>query len=391
MWQGHWSVSNNRYCLCFASASFVAEPLRLAKPVVADLFGDRDTKGYCGRFIPLGCSSVSANSTSSISPSFTPRLVSGFTKGIPKGAFLIYGSPLEQSPQVIKTLAQRLRVVGNGAKTLKAFARHHNAFRDAITACGGLTPRHTKSGVRLIKAVGRSGGMGIQYAPNSTAPTPKTLTQEAPTHRNSEPPAQQFIKGTSVGLNFFAARGRTIPLVLTSSHTAPTKTAPFRLGGLTAQTNNPPYLQRLVLLARALTRRFGLVGINNLDAVVTKNGKVYALELNPRLGAGLRLLPVATRREALRWHIRSSNGYLPPHSTALRLRRQATGRVAFLYNQIDGVMPPLKKLEGVSDIPAVGSPLKKGEPFCSVFAPKGKILSKRVALVTKSITNASRL
>jgi len=359
MWHVRWLACRLR--LCFVAASFVAEPLQLLKPLVSDSFGDGDTigysGGYSGRFIPLA---------RFFETRFANRIFANRTFANRSGEdALLYGSPLENHHCLLQTLEKKLLVLGNSASTLKALARL-NAFSQAVNAGGGNTPKITTSGVRVVKINGKSGGMGTQYAKGNK-------------------PAQELIKGDVVGFNFFAAQGRILPLVISKMRLAPTKATPFRLGGFSTEPTFPPYLAELLRLARNLARRFNLIGINNLDVVITNNHKVYALELNPRIGSSLRLLPVYARKEALEWHIQCCRKQiLPPPSVALRLQRQATGAVAFLYNRTTRAMPPLAKQKWISDLPLAGSLLKKYEPFCSVFAPTETLLAKRVASITKA-------
>ena len=360
--------------MLFAAASFMAEAangraaasIRRWRDAAIDYFADADTRRFAET---LKLETDPANPEA--------RIIAAVRRLSRRRTAVVYGSPLESSPRLLRRLRNMVRIFGNDAETIRAL-RTGDAFFRAVRAGGGEHPRLANSppadgGGWLIKAGGSSGlgsgGLGVTFATGAAG----------------EGVCQRLIAGTPVSLNFLAARGRALPLVFSRSLLAPGQAAPFRLGGLVAR-RWPPEWRQLLRLARRLAKQFSLKGINTLDGVVAARGKFYALELNPRPGAGLRLLTARARGEALTWHIAAcAEGKLPPHCLAARLRRQARGRVAIIYSSRSLTMPPEAKPSWAGDWPVAGGKINKNAPFCTIRAADARTLRRRRASVTAII------
>ncbi len=349
--------------LLFASASFMAEAAdRLGMPaVVIDYFADSDSRRLAP-VIRLAADHSQRQLTDAVGMAARKF-----------GANLItYGSPLERRPDLLQKLGDMVEIAGNCYRAIRSLQKP-GAFFNEVRRLKGNHPQ--TSAVRpqnpegwLVKNRG-AGGMGIAYADNYRE-TGKDLIY------------QRLTEGTPLSLNFLAAEGKVLPLVLSHSTTAPTDKKPFRLGGFVAESWNEDG-ENLLRLARGLADKFELRGINTLDAIRDKKGELCVLELNPRPGAALRLMPPAARGKALGWHIKGClEGKLPPAADARRLKAAARGRLAVLYAGRSLQMPRVPRPPWATDWPMPGESIAADAPICVVKARSTAELNKRSALTT---------
>ncbi len=199
----------------------------------------------------------------------------------------IYGSGFEAQPELLQQLAQILPLIGNSVSTLQAvksvkfFAeldslniKHPNIY-DALPV--NATKHGAENSGYLKKFAGGCGGTHISIA--------ETAHKLAPDYY-----FQQHISGLALSL-LFIADGKEIAVIgFNEQWLNPTKTMPYRYGGAVGNIALPIVVQQqLIEAAQKITRQFGLIGLNSLDAIVEKtasqNDAAHMLEINPRLSA----------------------------------------------------------------------------------------------------------
>lgn len=195
----------------------------------------------------------------------------------------MYGSGFDAQPELLQQLAKIMPLIGNASETVSV-VNSASGFFAALNELNILYPKiydelpaADQNYKYLQKFAGGCGGTHIQFARNNT--------KLAPNHYY-----QQHVEGRSVSL-LFIAKGEEIEVIgFNEQWHNPTKAKPFRYGGAVNHIELTESAQQQLLdAAKKLTIKFGLIGLNSLDAVIQytdmQNDLVYVLEINPRLSA----------------------------------------------------------------------------------------------------------
>jgi predicted ATP-grasp superfamily ATP-dependent carboligase len=119
-------------------------------------------------------------------------------------------------------------------------------------------------------------------------------------------------------------------------------------------------------IASALTKAFGLVGLNGIDFVL-RAGEPYVLEVNPRYAASMELLERAGRLSVFESHVAACAGALPSVEGPIQ---DVLGK-AVLYARRDVVVGDSVRWlvrDDVRDVPFPGERIARGHAVCTVFA-----------------------
>ncbi|MEX0777645.1 MAG: ATP-grasp domain-containing protein [Phycisphaeraceae bacterium] len=138
-----------------------------------------------------------------------------------------------------------------------------------------------------------------------------------------------------------------------------------------------PQRSGLSRLGVALAQRFDLRGVFGVDAVVNADGIIWPVEVNPRYTASVEVIErgggvAALRSDPLSPGERAGVRGLPDEegTRIAHVRSDMVGK-AYVYARQDGVVPDLTTLfdsDTVADIPDAGSPVRAGQPICTLFA-----------------------
>ncbi|PKO45972.1 MAG: hypothetical protein CVU29_07235 [Betaproteobacteria bacterium HGW-Betaproteobacteria-22] len=214
------------------------------------------------------------------------------SSGHPVG--FIYGSGFEAQPALLEKIARLLPLVGNCPAVVLA-VKSAGSFFSGLKSMGirhpevVLTlPLQGESCRYLYKMEGGCGGVHVMPASD------KVHVKAGNGYY------QQWIDGLPVSL-LFLADGSDIRVVgFNEQLISPSPDTPFRYGGVVRGALISQDIQRqFIHAARQITAKFGLRGLNSLDAVVAKSSargqvkaeqaELYVLEVNPRLSASLDL------------------------------------------------------------------------------------------------------
>jgi predicted ATP-grasp superfamily ATP-dependent carboligase len=143
--------------------------------------------------------------------------------------------------------------------------------------------------------------------------------------------------------------------------------------------------------ARAITRAFGLRGINGID-FIARNGTAVVIEVNPRWTAAVELVERSLGMSLFPAHASACEGDLPGLD-----RARAPGVVgkAVTFATADCVMPNTDSwlADGATgDVPLSGSPVPRGAPICTLFASEATsaachgALAERARAIGRAIT-----
>jgi predicted ATP-grasp superfamily ATP-dependent carboligase len=149
-------------------------------------------------------------------------------------------------------------------------------------------------------------------------------------------------------------------------------------------TDDVELYARAIALADALTREFGLVGVNGID-FIARRGTPYPIEVNPRYTAAMELVERVYDLSIFEIHARACAGHLPPFDLAGQRARRGPSTVgkAILYAREDVVLGdtrPWLDDDSVRDISAPGERCRRGQPICTIFAAGRGAAACRAAL-----------
>lgn len=135
-------------------------------------------------------------------------------------------------------------------------------------------------------------------------------------------------------------------------------------------------------MAEALSREFGLVGLNGIDFIV-RRGVPYPVEVNPRYSASMELVELASGVSLFEVHASACHGTLPaaPHP---RLRVHGKTIVFARRDMTLGETRGWIGNEWLADVPHPGERIRRGRPICTVFATGTDAMSCRRLLIRRA-------
>jgi uncharacterized protein len=315
------------------------------RPVVLDLFGDRDTREAASR-----CRRVNVAGALRFDPSVLLRAA----RALAPTAGLVYGSGFEGRPALLEQLSRGRTVYGNAPDTV-ALVRDPARFFPLLRRLGIRHPtvrltRPSRSGGWLIKAQGSAGGTRVQPAGSRPA--------------SSTDYFQRFVAGDSGSVTFLADGTRARVLGFNRQWTAPRHDRPYLYGGAVGGLKPGARLRREIEDALdSLVLRTGLVGLNGLDFIL-QDERWLVLELNPRPTATFELYDADYPGGLLQWHLRACGGELPPRAASPRaLRAHAVVHAPGIALARDTRFPSWCR-----DLPATNTRFAPGDPVCTVHA-----------------------
>jgi predicted ATP-grasp superfamily ATP-dependent carboligase len=323
------------------------------RPLVADMFGDLDT-----RELAEACERVPGSLARGLSSG--PLLASLDRLAAGRRVIgVVTGSGFEDRPRLLRSVASRHVLLGNPPDVVAAIK---DPFRFAETCARAGVPhpeiRHDQpsEGAWIGKRAGGSGGVHVAIA-----------TRQAGTRQAGAQAGRYFqrrVRGEPVSAAFLAAQGACHVLGLSRQWTDPAPHRPFRYGG--ASRPAPIASGRAAEIGNAVARlvsHTGLRGLNSADFLVHQDG-LDLLEVNPRPGATLDIF--ADPGGALfRLHLDACKGVLPDAGLAW----PGAAAAATVYARTTICLPPdFAWPAWAADRQPPGEPVRVGAPFCTVLA-----------------------
>jgi predicted ATP-grasp superfamily ATP-dependent carboligase len=319
-----------------------------ADVIVADLFGDEDTRRLARRYVLPG----------SLEHGVDGEALLDWVRSLDVPLIgIVYGTGFEASPELLGELARIAPLIGNRPETVAAM-KDPDAFATLLKRLGLPHPEIAASprpGVRwLRKRRGGCGGTHIEVAiPRPTTADPRYYFQVvAPGHAVSA---------------LFVADGKAARVLgLSEQWTAPSLGQPFRFGGSAGPLQVAATLAAEIDEAcQAITAAAGLVGLNSLDTLVDGE-RFTVLEVNPRPSGTLDLFLHRADMDLWSYHLRGVQGELP--EIALSIAEDARAAVILYADQARAIPASFDWGAGVADIPAPLSRVAAGMPICTVIA-----------------------
>lgn len=283
----------------------------------------------------------------------------------------VYGSGFENQPDLLYEIEQRCRVFGNTAETVR-MVKDPGYFFSLLSGMDipfpeiALdVPEHSEGW--LGKRIGGSGGTHVQPLP---ADSPFDYYQKR-------------VPGRPCSLLFLAnGRGDIRTVGFNEQWLAEVPGKPYLYGGAVSQANlSEPVRAAMLSAAQRISARFGLRGLNSLDCMVD-GGRMWVLEINPRLSASFALYDVANEGARLfQSHLLACVGELGAEFPA----ESACAHLIY-YAPFDLSVPAATHWpDWATDIPVGPVQAKAGDPLCTVTASAAdagsarKLVEKRAA------------
>ena len=343
-------------------------------PLVADFFGDADTRALAGE-----CAVVPGDFSAGFQIDVLLPALQALTRSR-EVVGLVCGAGFEDRPELLNALAQHWPLLGNGADVVarvkdpmqlaalcaKADVPHPLTRREAPASTDGW----------LRKLQGGSGGGHIAMADESPA---------------GNVYYQRHAPGIPVSLLLLADGVRAVILGCSRQWADPATGRPFRYGGALRPAGiSGTLLSQLGAAASRLVALLGtggnglgsngLRGLNSFDFLVDADSFTL-LEINPRPGA---TLDIFTHPKLMRAHIAAVGGVLPGKSLSFSGSQAA----ATVYCDRDMDIHSTKSWpKSIKDRPNRSTGLQIGQPVCTVVAraaePQAarRILDQRIKFI----------
>lgn len=172
---------------------------------------------------------------------------------------------------------------------------------------------------------------------------------------------QEFISGLPASVSTIGDghQGRAIAVNEQLIGARWTGASDFRYSGNITPLEAPS--QGIAEMAEDITSGLGLVGTNGVDFLLTEKGPVV-VEVNPRFQGSIDTVELSTGFSVFSAHIESFKGNLPERPVP----RMSAGR-AIIYAEDDLRIDKDLSSEWITDIPRIGSKIKKDDPVASIL------------------------
>lgn len=344
---------------------------------VLDLFGDSDMRSHvaASRVVPGGLAQGFEEAgllaaAEEIAPAANP----------PRFGF-VYGSGLEDRPDVLARLCHGRNLYGNTPETVRR-TKDPRQFFELLGRLGvphpdvRFAPPAEPSGW-LVKRIGASGGSHV--APASEV-----------SHADPDHYYQRRVAGRPVGVSFLAdGRGARVIGFGEQWPWPGGDGNSYLFGGcLQPAAVDPAIAAEIPGLLDKLVAELGLVGLNSLDMLVDGRA-VSVIEINPRPGANLDIFDQGGEQSLFALHLRACRGELPESCPPMS---HATAMAVVYAERPSAVPADLHWPDWVADRPAPGAVIEAGAPVCTVFAsapdaaPVRALVDQRAAAVLEWLT-----
>jgi uncharacterized protein len=268
---------------------------------------------------------------------------------------VVYCGGLENHPDVVADLARGRVLLGNTPDALRRVREPITLFR--FLAGQGFVVPETRvaadplppDGRWLLKPVRGGGGQGVR-AWNGRPPTPSQILQER-------------VDGVSGSASFVSDGRQGVVLGWTQQLRARRS---FRYAGnLMPLRGSAAAREEVGAIADALTREYGLRGLNGFDFIL-RRGRPVVLEVNPRYCASMELMERASGASLFGLHLAACGGELPAPAA---LAPGVWGK-SIIYATRTVAAPDTTAWldQGIRDVPHPGEVIRAGHPICTVLA-----------------------
>lgn len=343
-------------------------------PIAVDMFGDADLAACC--------------ETHRVDD--YPHGLETMARSLPKCPY-VYTGALENHPALVERIAQTRQLYGNSGRVLRRVRdpfQVSEALAEAGLCCPELArqPPRTGDGLWLRKPFESSGGGRISTV-RASAAFDDSAGAACCTAR-ADVYFQRFIDGDPCSALYVTGGGRAVFLGATRQlvGTAWTGATGFQYSGSLGPLDLPQSIvAEFQQIGSWLAKRFGLIGIAGVDAVIAEN-RVWPVEVNPRYTASVEVLERVADLKTIAMHVRACrDGILPrrPNAHGRRYSGKAiiyadeTVTVSERFLHFVGQLNKRSRKRAVADIPRVEQQINAGAPVATVLADSNSLPALR--------------
>lgn len=337
-----------------------------------DAFGDLDLRA-CARVIALRREDGG----------FDPAAAAAAARTIAADA-VAYTSNFENHPTAVAALAAGRRLLGNSPVVLKR-VRDPIALMLALRRQGFETPMTRARAPGAVVVGRRRWLLKPRRSGGGHGTSPWQWGRAVGRHQY----LQERVAGTPGSIVFLADGRRALALSLSRQIVGERGfgASGFRYcGSLVGRglfAAEARLLGRAAAMAEAVTREFGLVGLNGID-FIARAGVPWPIEVNPRFCASMELLERGSDVSLFALHADACGGRLP--ESRFRPASGILGK-AVVFARRDVIASATARWlrdPAIADVPRAGERISRGRPICTVFAAGRNAEACRRALQSKA-------
>jgi len=292
---------------------------------------------------------------------------------------VVYTGGLENRPDILQMAGEHHELWGNNeaavsrARDPAALTEAARLARMSLPDWRGEENPPPLDGTWLLKPRAGAGGRGIVLWTEENRNS-QTLNEPHLFQKRIEglPFSAVFIASALVGDVRFVGMSRQL-IGEEDCHAAP-----FQWCGNIGPIALPVAVENLVRrFGNVLKWKLGMMGLFGVDMVITPEEVPYVTEVNPRYPASVELLEHATGQPLFADHCRCFTNQPLPATTWNRAHPGEFMGKAIYYsprhlqlNQpvADATGVTYQEFPEITDLPAMGVPIRRGEPVCTLFA-----------------------
>lgn len=349
------------------------------KVYAVDYFGDQDLKRVCHESLSI-VKQTPGISCGQLSTNFNPEALLQLTTGLLKKNVIdvtLLSTGLDDSSDVLRELNDVIPILGNHPHVIKRI-RDKMEFFQELKRLGvhhpetAMTENFEEARKKakdigypvLVKPSKGFGGVGIRKVQD-----PKELKQafQHASLVDEKVLIQEYISGISASVSLISSANETIALTLNEQLLGVDEVGqeePFGYcGNVVPLMTTRSVMNRCKNIAERITSHFDLIGSNGIDFVISEEGILYVVEVNPRFQATLECVERILGINMVEAHVKAClQGKLP---TIVKKNAVFCTRL-ILFAPQRSVVPDLSAFEEVRDIPIPEVVIEKGEPVCSI-------------------------
>jgi predicted ATP-grasp superfamily ATP-dependent carboligase len=338
----------------------------------ADAFGDLDLRAEAEVVMPLATG-------------FDPTVAAAAVRHIP-ASYVAYTSNFENAPAAVAALSRGRCLLGNAPAVLRRVrqplelmrALRRLGFDAPLTRAGPPAAAIEHPRRWLLKPRRSGGGHGTSpWRPGRSVSRHQYL--------------QERIAGLP-GSVLFVADGRRARVLGLSRQLVGRPELGVRgfrycgsLVGPRLFSEEAALRERAAALADAVTRTYGLVGLNGID-FIARAGVPWPIEVNPRFSGSMELFERGAPIPLFPLHAEACAGRLPVHDLPSPSRVHGKAIVFARRDVTTGATRHWLRDRSVADIPRPSQRIARGRPICTVFAAARDPEACLAALVAKAVT-----
>ena len=349
------------------------------KVYAADYFGDQDLKRVCHESLSF-VKQTPGVTCGQLSTNFDPENLLQLTRELLKKNAIdatLLSTGLDDSPDVLFELNDMIPLLGNHPHVIERI-RDKMEFSQELKRLRiphpetAMTEKFEEARKKakdigypvLVKPSKGFGGVGIRKVQD-----PKELKQafQHASLVDEKVLIQEYISGISASVSLISSANETITLTLNEQLLGVDEVGqeePFGYcGNVVPLMTTRSVMNRCKNIAERITSHFDLIGSNGIDFVISEEGILYVVEVNPRFQATLECVERILGINMVEAHVKAClQGKLP---TIVKKNAVFCTRL-ILFAPQRSVVPDLSAFEEVRDIPIPEVIIEKGEPVCSI-------------------------